>query len=86
MVEGKHRSRSLRRVFVKTPGGTNKIQYKLRKPSKAKCVCGAELQGVPRKTTRQMKNTPKSKKRPQRAFGGTLCSRCTRKKIIENSR
>ncbi|HLC61992.1 MAG TPA: 50S ribosomal protein L34e, partial [Candidatus Nanoarchaeia archaeon] len=35
------RSRSLRKVFVKVPGGNTKLHYKKQKPQPAKCGnCG----------------------------------------------
>ena len=81
------KSRSLRRVKVKVPGGTTKLVYKKRKPAKAKCSnCGALLKGVPRATATQMKNMTKTKKRPQRPYGGVLCGGCTRKLIIQKAR
>ena len=61
MVEGKRKSRTLRRVFVRTPGGRTVVHYRKRKPSKAKCgVCGAILKGVPRGRPYKMKNMPKT--------------------------
>jgi len=82
-----HRSRSLRRIHVKTPGGERKIQYKVRKPSDAKCGgCGAVMKAVASKRPHVMHNLSKSKKRPERPFGGMLCSKCMRKKIVRDAR
>ncbi len=82
-----HRSRTLRRVFVKTPGGETKLMYKKRKPAMGKCSsCGAVLKGVARERPVKMQNMPKSKKRPERPYGGVLCSACMRKKIVDRSR
>ena len=87
MVEGRKKSRTFRRVKVKTPGGNTKVQYKRRKPSKAKCAeCKKVLAGVPRELPLKMKNMPKTKKRPERAYGGVLCTRCARRKIVEKTR
>lgn len=84
MVSGKHKSRSMRRVFRRTPGGDTVKVYKKRKPSKAKCAgCGKVLIGVPRERPYKMQNMPKTAKRPERPYGGVLCSACSRKKIIE---
>ncbi len=82
------RSKSKRKVFVKTPGGGKpKVHYRQRKPKKLTCSeCGQELHGIPRLTRTKFKNLPKTKKRPQRPYGGVLCSKCTRKKIIEKVR
>tara|TARA_Y100000310_G_C20302935_1_gene632679 strand:- start:197 stop:469 length:273 start_codon:yes stop_codon:yes gene_type:complete len=86
MPSGKHKSRSLRRVHVKTPGGVNKIHYKKRKPSIAHCkVCKKDLKGVPRERPYKMQSLSKTKKRPERPYGGVLCSACMRKKIKEEA-
>lgn len=78
------RSRSRRRVKVKTPSGEVKIHYRERKPAKVKCgVCGDVLKGVPNKRPRDLSKLSKSKKRPERPYGGVLCSKCTRKKLLE---
>ncbi len=79
MVAPRYRSRSKRRVFVKTPGNRVTIHYVKRKPSKAICgKCGALLKGVPRQFPNEMKNMPLSFKRPERPYGGVLCSKCTK--------
>jgi len=79
--------KALRQIFVKTPGGKTVVHYKKRKPGKAHCAeCGALLSGIPRELPTKMKNMPKTEKRPQRAYGGYLCSKCARKKIIEEFR
>jgi len=81
MPAGRHKSRSKRRVFVRTPSKT-KLTYRLRKPSKAKCGnCGTILKGVPRDVPSKFKKLSISKKRPERPYGGNLCSRCMREKI-----
>jgi len=87
MPEGAKRSRSLRRVFKRTPGGRNVIHYSRRKPSKAKCKeCGAVLAGVANERPSKMGKLSKTEKRPSRPFGGVLCSKCTRAHIIEKAR
>jgi len=87
MPTGRHKSRTLRRVFVRTPGAKNTLTYRKRAPSKAKCAdCGAVLAGVIRARPHVMKKTSKSSKKPTRPYGGNLCSKCSRKKIIEKAR
>ncbi|MBI4453269.1 50S ribosomal protein L34e [Candidatus Woesearchaeota archaeon] len=82
MPAPRYRSRSLRRVFVRTPSGKSVLHYRKRKPSKAQCGnCGALLKGVPRERPFKMQNMPKTHKRPERPYGGVLCSKCTRIKI-----
>ena len=81
MVRGNKRSRTFRRIYVKTPGGKVKMQYKRRKPDYAKCSCGARLMGVPRNIPAKIRKFSKSERRPERPYGGSLCSKCMRMKI-----
>lgn len=83
MPSGKHKSRTFRRVKIKTPGGKNKTHYRIRKPKKLTChKCKKPLHGIPHLIHSKFKNLAKTKKRPQRPFGGVLCSSCSRKEII----
>lgn len=86
MVEGRRRSRSYRRVYKKTPGARNTIHYKPRKPKVAHCtICGNRLQGIPRERPYKMATIAKTKKRPERPYGGVLCSSCARHKIRQEA-
>jgi len=79
MPSGKHKSGRYRKIFVKTPGGRVKIHYREYKPGKAKCAsCKSPLAGVPSGSHNKIANLPKSQKRPERPYGGNLCSACTR--------
>lgn len=85
MPAPRYRSRTFRRVKVRTPGGRNVIHYKSRKPAKAQCAsCGKPLAGVARLRPYKLRNTAKTKKRPQRPYGGQLCSKCMRTRIKES--
>ena len=87
MVVGRQKSRTMRRVYVKTPGGKTKLHFRLRKPSKAHCAdCGGLLAGVPALRPFRMSDLAKTSKRPERAFGGVLCSYCSRRAIISKTR
>ncbi len=87
MVSGKHKSNSMRKVFVKAPGNTVKVHYRGRKPSKAVCsVYGTPLPGVARGTSTELKNMPKTKKRPERPYGGVLSSKALRDKMKQKAR
>ncbi len=82
------RSRSMRRVKVRTPGGRVVIRYEKRRPSHARCaVCGKPLHGVPRLRPSEIRKLSKTERRPERPYGGYLCSECMRKmfkmKVIE---
>ncbi len=87
MPRGMHKSRTQRRVFVKTPGNRTTIHYRLKTPEKAKCgKCGAVLAGVASKRPVQMAKLSKSEKRPERPYGGVLCSKCTRNVMREKAK
>lgn len=86
MVAGKHKSRSLRRVHKKTPGARNLIHYEKRKPQHAKCSCGKPLRGILRAIVSKFRNSPRSAKKNNRAYGGNLCSECARKNLKNKAR
>ena len=87
MAEAKIKSRTFRRIKVKLPGNRVTVHYRKRKPRQAICAgCGAVLHGVPRERPYKMRNLPKTMKRPERPYGGVLCSECTRKVMIEKAR
>lgn len=82
-----YKSRTFRRIKVVVPGNTVKLHYRRRKPSKAKCAnCKKLLAGVPRELPLKMKNLAKTKKRPERPYGGVLCSACTRLLLKQKAR
>lgn len=83
MVAPRYRSRTFRRVKVKTPGGEVKVHFRKRKPSKARChSCGDVLKGVLNERPYKIQNVSRTKKRPSRPYGGVLCSRCMKEKVI----
>ena len=87
MVAGKHRSRKMARIKIVTPGHRHIVHYKKRKPAKAKCgKCGAVLHGVPRERPFKMQNMPKTMKRPERPYGGVLCTKCMRIMMVSKAR
>ena len=82
MPRGMYKSGRLRKIAVSTVSkkGSENIHYRRRKPSRAKCAhCQKQLAGVPRELPAKMANLPKTVKRPERPYGGKLCSSCTRK-------
>jgi large subunit ribosomal protein L34e len=81
------KSRTLRRVHVKTPGNRTVVHYMKKKPSKAICArCEKVLPGVAHERPYKLKNLPKTKKRPERPYGGILCSRCMREVMKEKAK
>ncbi len=56
------------------------IHYEPRKPGPARCaICGRPLNGVPRTYNYKLRNMPKTKKRPERPYGGYICPSCLAK-------
>ncbi len=87
MVSGRFKSRTYARSQVRTPGGGNVLRHTLRKPKKAHCAsCGNVLAGVARGRPAQLKKLSKTQRVPTRPYAGTLCSPCSRKKLIEKAR
>ena len=87
MPELRYRSRSYKRIFKKTPGGRTVTHYRRKKPSKHVCAgCGKPLHGVPRGRPYEVRKLSKSKKRPNRPYGGYYCSSCARKVFKKEAR
>jgi len=87
MPEGNKRSRTFRRAKVRVPSGKSRMFYLKRRPDHGHCAqCGVVLNAVPRLRPFKMMTMPKTKKRPERPYGGQLCSSCMRRKIINESR
>ncbi len=87
MPAGKHKSGRYRKVFVKTPGGKTTVHFRERKPSKTICgSCKKPLLGTPRERPAKLSRKPKSSRRPERPYGGNLCSNCTRSVLKQKIR
>lgn len=87
MPRGMFKSRTFRRVFKKVPGGKTVMHYMQRKPKVPHCGrCGAELHGIPRMRAGEMTKLSKTMRRPERPFGGVLCSSCLRDVTIMDAR
>jgi len=87
MPRPRHRSRSLRRVYVRLPGGDTVIHYEKRRPGPARCaICGRPLNGVPRLRPVELRKLPKTAKRPERMYGGVICPECLAKLLKKTIR
>jgi large subunit ribosomal protein L34e len=77
MPRGMFKSKTFRRVSKKVPGGRTLLKFLRRNPSIAHCGrCGAILHGIPRGNAEDISKLSKTQKRPERPFGGVLCSKC----------
>jgi large subunit ribosomal protein L34e len=85
-MQHKTKSRTFARKAKRTAKGT-KIVYTRKKPTLGTCpVTGQTLKGVPRALPVEMRNMPKTKKRPTRPFGGVLSSKAAREEIKSRAR
>lgn len=76
-MRGMYRSRSVKRRSVKAVKRTRQ-HFRRKKEGLPVCAeCGAVLHGV--------KNKKKSK-RPSRKYGGYLCHKCLKEKLVESVR
>ena len=79
MPAGRFKSGRFRKIFVRTPGSRVTVHYRESKPKKASCgTCGVQLAGVPRQRPAVLRKFPRSARRPERPYGGVLCSSCMR--------
>ena len=75
------------RVKKRAPSGRISIVKRRKKPSFARCAnCGKRLHGVPRLIPIRMRKHSKTKKRPQRPYGGYLCNDCMKELFKEKAR
>ena len=76
------RTSRFRRIIRKIPGGALVIHYKKKKPGQARCAsCGKPLSGVKRNIPSKIRKLAKSKKKPNRPYGGNLCPKCSREAV-----
>lgn len=75
------------KVKRRTPTGKNVMHKRKERPAKAKCAnCGSLLHGTPRFVQNNIGKLSKSEKRPNRSYGGYLCSKCGRELLRERAR
>ena len=79
MPKPAQKSTSRRRIKVNIPSGKAVIHYVRRKPNQARCgVCRKQLHGVASGFSAKVRALSKSERRPERPYGGNLCSTCMR--------
>ena len=87
MPAPRYRSRSYRRIYVRTPGGKTVIHYERKKPKAARCaICHKQLLGVPRGRPVEIRKLAKTERVPSRPYGGNLCSNCMRELMKQKAR
>lgn len=79
--------RKQKKVFRKSPTGKRVTLYRKKKTAKRHCaLCGARLHGIPSTTLSGLRRYAKTKKRPERLFGGVLCGKCVSRVVKEKAR
>lgn len=82
MVAGRLKSRTLKRVQVRTTSGTV-THYRIRNRSSAKCAVSKKpLRGIPRMTNKRFGKLNKSQKTVSRPFGGYMSHLALKEKIL----
>ncbi|MHA1984181.1 MAG: 50S ribosomal protein L34e [Candidatus Hodarchaeales archaeon] len=79
MTAPRHRSRSLRRGRVTTPGNNRRFHYHRKRPTTPICgKTGEKLSGLPLLRSGSFSRLSKSKKRINRKYGGVYSSKSVR--------
>ncbi|MDT7900461.1 MAG: 50S ribosomal protein L34e [Acidianus sp.] len=74
MPKPQFRSRSYRKLHIRTPSGESKLHFERRKNKLAHCaICGNPLNAV---KTNKVYSFSLTEKRPERPFSGYMCHRC----------
>lgn len=77
----------MKRVKRRSPSGKIKFHLRKERPQKVKCAnCKMPLHGVPRLIPSKLRKLSKSDRRPERPYGGYLCSNCSREALREKAR
>ncbi|MFX1511005.1 MAG: 50S ribosomal protein L34e [Promethearchaeota archaeon] len=70
---------------IKTPGARLATHYSRRGKNSVNCgICKKPLQGISKGRISDIRSLSKSSKRPNRPYGGQLCSNCLKTAIEEN--
>ncbi|MBI4406458.1 50S ribosomal protein L34e [Candidatus Micrarchaeota archaeon] len=82
----RHRSRSSKKHLRRVPSGRVVIHYQQGRGKKHVCaICSSRLPGVKPRSAK-VKKLSKTEKRPERIFGGVLCSNCVQRLLKEKTR
>lgn len=78
MTAPKNKSRSKKRIKVRTPSGKVVTHFRAKKPAKHACGrCGKQLPGTANKPSSRLAKLSKTEKVPERPYAGVLCTECT---------
>ena len=75
------------KVKRRTPTGKIVFHKRKERPAQAKCAnCKSPLHGMQRKIPSRFKKLSASERKPERPYGGYLCSNCSREIFRERIR
>lgn len=78
-----HNTRSNKTKLVKTPGGRLTVHVLKKRTSVPKCAdCKTSIHGIKAMRPRENAKAKKKDRTVCRAYGGTLCARCVRERIM----
>jgi large subunit ribosomal protein L34e len=76
------KSKSKQKIYKKTPGTNLNIHFRKSNPKSHHCgISGAILNGIPKKTAIRFNKLSKSKKRPNRKYGGTYSHQVVKSRL-----
>ncbi len=77
----------MKKVKIRSPSGNAMLRRRRERVAAAKCAnCKSPLHGLQRKTQSGFKKLSLSERRPERPYGGCLCSNCSRDIFRERAR
>jgi len=81
------RTRSSKRVDVKSPSSEKRFHYKMETTSTSSCsICGKPLGGIAHLTTVKKRKLNRSKRKIWRPYGGHLCHNCLKIALKQSAR
>ncbi len=78
MSKAQYRSRTWKKKVVRRTGEV-RILFKRKRIDRSRCICGRLLTGV-------CSTGRSTKKKTSRPYGGSLCTKCARRLVIEDAR
>jgi len=78
MTKAKYKSRAWKKKVVRRSGEV-KILFKRKRIDRSRCICGRLLTGVKLEGS-------STKKKVSRPYGGSLCTKCARRMIVQDAR
>lgn len=87
MTAPRYRTGTFKKSAKRLPGGRRTVHYKKKRPSKHVCAkCGRVLDAVPRGRPYEIRKLSKNQRKPNRPYGGNLCTNCTKQLFKEEAR